>query len=219
MSDTEQKISIKNRAFTYNPQKLDRDDIPAINVDIAKENLLLFNKIAKANDFRFVLFWGTLLGAIRENGFIKHDFDIDVVSCDEDKLLDIIPLFQKEGFLFIRYYTSKARTMYSFSKDGVFIDVYIAKNAGADKYYLCGAKIPASFIDRTEFFSFIGENFLIPQEYEKILVMIYGKDWRIPQDKNGHFPLYMRRDFDQIFIQLFPKSLRNFIKKLLGLNK
>ena len=219
MSDTEQKIKIKGREFVYNPQRLDRDTSKKLDLDIAKSNLLLFNKIAKTNNFRFILFFGTLLGAIREHNFIKNDTDIDLVSNDEDTLLNIIPLFQKEGFLFIRYYSSKTRTVYSFSKDAVYMDVYIAKNISKNKYYLEGAKIPASFVDKTKIFSFIGENFLIPQEYEKILIMLYGKDWQIPQNKEGFFPILLRRDYVEIFIQMFPKSLRNFIKKIMGINK
>lgn len=219
MSDTEQKIKIKGREFTYNPQKLDRDTGKKLDLDIAKSNLLLFNKIAKANNFQFVLFCGTLLGAIREQNFIKNDTDIDLVSNDEKGLLDIIPCLQAEGFLFIRYYSSKTRTTYSFSKDGVYIDLYVAKQAGKNKYYLEGAKIPNSFVDDTECINFIGDYFLVPQEYEKILTLLYGRDWRIPQNKEGFFPILLRKDYDQIFIQMFPKSLRNFIKKILGLTK
>lgn len=219
MSDSEQKITIKNREFTYNPQKLDRDTEKKLDLEIAKSNLLLFNKIAKANKFRFILSFGTLLGAVREQNFIKNDTDIDVVATEEDELLNIIPFLQEEGFLFIRYYSSKTRTTYSFSKNGVYIDVYLAKKVGDDKYYLDGAKIPASFVENLDTIDFIGDVFLIPQEYEKMLIILYGKNWRVPQNKEGVFPITLRRDFDQIFIQLFPKSLRNFIKKLLGLTK
>ena len=81
MSDTEQKITIKNREFTYNPQKLEHNTNTAkLDINIAKSNLLIFNKIAIANDFRFILFFGTLLGAVREHDFIKNDTDIDVVE-------------------------------------------------------------------------------------------------------------------------------------------
>jgi len=219
MSDSEQKITIKDREFTYNPQKLDRDTGKKIDLEVAKSNLLLFNKIANLNNFRFILFCGTLLGAIREHDFIKNDTDIDLVSNDEECLLNIIPLLQKNGFLFIRYYSSKMRTTYSFSKDGVYIDVYIAKSVNENKYYLGGAKIPKSFIDSTQPFDFLGDSFFIPKEHEKILVMLYGKNWRIPQNKEGYFPLFLRRDFDQIFIRMIPKSLRNLIKKILGINK
>ena len=219
MSDTEQKIKIKGREFVYNPQKLDRATDIAIDANIAKSNLLLFNNIAKSHNFKFVLFFGTLLGAIREQNFIKNDTDVDIMSKDEEELLNMIPKLQEEGFLFIRHYEGEKRVLYSFLRQGVYIDVDIVRSAGKSKYYMAGAKIPSSFVDDLKVINFIGESFLIPQEYEKILVMLYGKDWRIPQNKAAYFPFILRRDYMQILIHMIPKKFRNFIKNILGLNK
>lgn len=219
MSDTEQKIKIKGREFVYNPQKLDRATDIAIDANIAKSNLLLFNNIAKSYNFKFVLFFGTLLGAIREQNFIKNDTDVDIMSKDEEELLNMIPKLQEEGFLFIRHYEGEKRVLYSFLRHGVYIDVDIVRSAGKSKYYMAGAKIPSSFVDDLKAINFIGESFFIPQEYEKILIMLYGKDWRIPQNKAAYFPFILRRDYMQILIHMIPKKFRNFIKSLLGLNK
>lgn len=219
MSDTEKKIKIKGREFIYNPQRLDRETDIAIDANIAKSNLLLFNNIAKSHNFKFVLFFGTLLGAIREQNFIKNDTDVDIMSKDEEELLNMIPKLQEEGFLFIRHYEGEKRVLYSFLRQGVYIDVDIVRNAGKNKYYLAGAKIPSSFVDDLKVINFIGESFFIPQEYEKILIMLYGKDWRIPQNKAAYFPFILRRDYMQILIHMIPKKFRNFIKSLLGLNK
>ncbi|MBP5406282.1 hypothetical protein J6Z19_03925 [bacterium] len=219
MSDTEQKIKIKGKEFRYTPQRLDRETDIAIDANIAKSNLLLFNSIAKSYNFKFVLFFGTLLGAIREQNFIKNDTDIDVVSKGEEELLNMIPALQGEGFLFIRYYAGEKRVLYSFLRQGVYIDVDIVRNAGKSKYYLAGAKIPSSFVDDLKVVDFIGESFFVPQEYEKIFIMLYGKDWRIPQNKAAYFPLILRRDYMQILIHIIPKKFRNFVKTLLGLNK
>lgn len=217
MSDSGQKITIKGQEFDYNPQKLDHDSCEKLDLEVAKNNLLLFNKVAKSHDFKFILFYGTLLGAIREQNFIKNDTDIDVVTTDEDGLLNIIRELQKEGFLFIRYYSSKARTMYSFLKNKVYIDVYLAKKVGKNSCYLSGSKIPSSFVEKCQTFDFIGESFLIPFEYERLLTILYGKDWRIPQNKPATFPIISRRDYVQLFIQFFPKSFRNWVKKIIGM--
>jgi len=48
---------------------------------------------------------------------------------------------------------------------------------------------------------------------------LYGKDWRIPQNKAAYFPFILRRDYMQILIHMIPKKFRNFIKNILGLNK
>ena len=215
MPDNERKIKIKGIEFDYNPQKLDRSVCSRLDIEVAKSNLLLFNKIAQAQNLGFVLFFGTLLGAIREKNFIKNDSDIDVVTSDEDGLLNIIPCLQENGFSFIRYYSSRTRTVYSFSRNGVYIDLYLAKKAGENKYFLEGAKIPTSFVEEFKTIDFLGESFAIPVEYEKILVMLYGKDWRIPQSREGFFPFILRRDYDQILIHMIPKGFRNFVKRIL----
>lgn len=218
----DQKIIIKGKEFYYTPQELTYENAKVIDVEIAKENLLLFNKVAKANDFKFILFFGTLLGAIRENHFIKHDIDIDIVTTDEDGLLNIIPQLQKEGFLFVRYYTKEAsHIIYSFSRNEVYIDVDIAKKAEKNMYYLEGAKIAASFIDKCINIDFLGESFLIPANYEKLFILLYGKDWKVPK-KNCPAILPNDHKIRSLFYKLadfFPKKLRNLVKNMFGIKK
>lgn len=208
----DQKIIIKGREFCYNPQELNYENAHIINVDVAQKNLLLFNEVAKTNNFKFILFYGTLLGAIREKGFIKYDTDIDVVTTDEDKILDIIPQLQQKGFIFIRYYVQDHTIIYSLSKDNVYIDIYVAQKVGANKYYLCNSKFPKTFIINLKQISFLGESFFIPAEYEKLFVLLYGKDWRIPK-KNC--PAYFHKNPIYSLADFFPKKWRNFVKKIL----
>ena len=125
-----EEIKIKGKCFNYEPEQLSYETSVVIDKDIARENLLLFKKIADRNNFNFLIFYGTLLGAIREHDFISHDIDIDVVTNDEDKLLEIIPELINNGFKFIRYESSPSlksyTTLYSFRRSSVYIDVYIA---------------------------------------------------------------------------------------------
>ena len=52
--------------------------IKPIDKVIAKENLFLLKDICDEAGLKFILFYGTLLGAIREHDFITHDEDIDL---------------------------------------------------------------------------------------------------------------------------------------------
>lgn len=213
----DQKITIKGRDFYYTPQKLTYENEHPIDVNVAKENLLLFNKVAKANDFEFILFFGTLLGAIREKGFIKHDTDIDLVTTNENKLLDIIPQLQQNGFKFVRYYVHEHNVIYSFSRNGVYLDVYLAEKNGSKEYFVSRLKIPKTFIENLKTISFLNDSFFISAKYEKFLILHYGKDWRIPK-KNFHGFANKPKLFYRL-ADFFPKKLRNFVKKILGIKK
>lgn len=58
---------------------------------IQLDMLIEFDRICKANNLKYQLFAGSLLGAIRHNGFIPWDDDVDVamLRSDYEKFLDI----------------------------------------------------------------------------------------------------------------------------------
>ena len=49
------------------------EGIKPLNKEIANENLKLLKEVCDRNHLTFLLFFGTLLGAVREHGFITHD--------------------------------------------------------------------------------------------------------------------------------------------------
>ena len=58
--------------------------IKRINKKIAHENLLILKRLCDEAGLKFILFYGSLLGAVREHDFITHDEDIDVVMYKSD---------------------------------------------------------------------------------------------------------------------------------------
>ena len=74
-----------------------RKEIWAISIDL----LFHFDEICKRHNLRYWLAYGTLLGAIRHNGFVPWDDDIDVCMLREDyeKLMSLSDEFKNPYFL------------------------------------------------------------------------------------------------------------------------
>ena len=89
--------------------------IQSIELEILKE----FDKICKKNNLRYVLTGGTLIGAIRHNGFIPWDDDIDIAMPRKDynKFIEI----QKKELNHNKYYFQSLETDKHYSSVGAKI--------------------------------------------------------------------------------------------------
>ena len=112
--------------------------IKRIDKKIAHENLLILKRLCDEAGLKFILFYGSLLGAVREHDFITHDEDIDVVMYKSDmpKFLNLLFDLRKEGFELARY---ERRGFLSIIRKGEYIDVYFygAYTQVPELWYLC----------------------------------------------------------------------------------
>ena len=147
--------------------------------------------------------YGTLLGFIRENGFIKTDDDIDVTICDPN--VDVYSLVQRliaSGFVFIHALMYHGRTrIVSVALNGISIDLYFRELSPDNSVYWCyGAYFDAKFTYpgeewnsckrvayplslQPEKYMIQGIQTYVPHDAEAHLVFEYGRDWRIPDAK------------------------------------
>ena len=179
----EEKIEIETKNGVYVCKK-DVDAVfvkfeKPINIEVATKNLLDLQKVCKAHNLEFTLMYGTLLGAVREKGFIPHDHDTDVVVTrdKEEKVLDMLFDLREIGLEVGRY----DETLVSFVRDGDFIDIYFLDKKGS-KYHTEGYVIPAHYLDNVIDYPFLGSTFKVPKNHEKLLAYLYGEDWRIPKE-------------------------------------
>ena len=81
--------------------------IQDIEIEIAREIV----RVCEKNDISFFTIGGTTLGAIRHNGFIPWDDDMDIGMCrkDYDRFLSVAPQQLSNGFI-IQHYQFEQRT-------------------------------------------------------------------------------------------------------------
>lgn len=86
----------------------------AVELDLLNE----FIAVCDTYNLRYSVFGGTLLGAIRHQGFIPWDNDLDVIMPrkDYDKLLEIAPSVFKHPYFFQTPATDNGRYFYFWSK-------------------------------------------------------------------------------------------------------
>lgn len=159
-----------------------------INQEASKYLLITLKRVLASHDIMIMPMFGTLLGAIREHGFIKNDTDVDVVIFAENitRVFDLQPELEK---LDIHLHCYVLPWIFTFEYQGATCDLYpIYESAWpwTSRYYLLMEKyINKKYFDATEDYELFGEIFKIPANPERLLTYLYGSTWRIPQSKKA----------------------------------
>ena len=174
-----------------------------------------FHRCCEENNIEYTLAFGTLLGAVREKGFIRHDLDIDVWVWHENRPKDMEGIMSKYGFKLDHSFmvdngNSGCEETYIYK--GVTIDVFYIYDAIDSLPYCCdfhpaeglatweksmdklgyvGARrIELPFNKERTMTDFYTLSFYIPNNYHDILSLRYGSDYMIPNPgwSNGANP-------------------------------
>jgi len=154
-----------------------------MNRDVARENLELFAQALNENGLDFFIFFGTLLGAVREGGFIEHDYDTDTVIMPKDRagLLDVVPVLGKAGFEFARCKNGLG-AIFTFMRREEFIDVYVAEEFRGFpwniRWNVDGTPISHDLLTTFARIEFLGMSLRAPRDSERAIVEMYGRDWK-----------------------------------------
>jgi len=188
-----------------------------LNPEHCKNNLLDYKKVMDKHEIRYGLMFGTLLGAIREGGFIPWDEDVDVFSLEEDrkKMLNALFDFEEYGFKVARYRENKkGHFLLSLIRDDDYIDTYFYKKNLNQRVYGDNG-IAAKYLNDTETIDLFDEKFPVPINPKEVLTILYGENWHIP-DKEGKPINYTReRKIKDFFIENFSSTYK-FTKMILG---
>lgn len=156
---------------------------------IALEAMKVSISILSKYNVKPFLMWGTLLGAIREHGFIPHDTDVDMGIKVEDvnSLERAIPELYSNEFKICRY---KKGYIYSFIYKGVICDFDVIRKAffpySLNFAFVLEQLFPKRFFLSLDKICFCGLDVYVPHNPESFLECRYGKDWRVPQKGTGH---------------------------------
>ena len=157
-----------------------------INPANALKLLKDIQKILKTHQMPYVLMEGTLLGAIREQNFIPHDTDIDIVIpyTEEFRFVDtVIPACKAAGFQVLRY---ERRLIISLLKYDEYIDFYMlvpfVEKLSFPKslLYRSYSYLHNLLFDRI-WIDFLDTKVPVPRQYKRVLKLRYGTHWRVPK--------------------------------------
>lgn len=168
--------------------------------------LRIFYDLTKEIRCSYWLHWGTLLGAFREKGFIKHDEDIDIGMFDTDISIALVDKMLQSGFVFLEAIVDKdfeGGYHLAFDYNGAKFDIYSFHKDIANRYCTCFTPVPYQHGKwgkvRSDIFDilhvsvplwdglveipFEGTTAYIPSNTDEILQIYYGKDYMIPMKK------------------------------------
>ncbi len=154
------------------------------------KNLLEMKSILDGMKIPFFLTHGALLGAYRENDFIKHDDDIDLDIFEEILLYHYDELcnnLMKAGFIIrgrnIKFRGQKGEKFNAY-REGEKIAVrgiYLDPNYENNKYRLTNVfQYLRKFHENPDVILFKGVTFMAPGPIEEFIIYCFGKNWKIP---------------------------------------
>jgi len=173
------EIMTDNGIYSYEEVEL-YEGRKLLNPEIGKKNLLDFKKVMEKHGIVFGLWFGTLLGAVREKNFIEYDEDIDIFVLNEDrqKVLNALFDLEKIGLKVARYNEKKG--LLSIIRDDEYIDIYFYRKVLNTRRMGINT-LEAKYLEHMDTLDFLGDVFPVPANVEEVLTVLYGEDWRVPK--------------------------------------
>jgi len=166
-----------------------------INTDKEKLNRTLeviANVLHEENINDWFIFFGTLLGIVRENSCIEGDDDLDImINCDYQQLRNAL---EKKGFDFMEGH-------YGIKNPDTILKSHPTQEFGSVDFYMCNVNESGDFhtpwhgvISTDSYVNIDAKTFVykewsstvlqLPNNYESKLINMYSPSWKVPQSKS-----------------------------------
>lgn len=225
-------IVAKDQTEIVNFQKL------PFNREVAEKVLCETNELFRTAGVNVFIISGTLLGCIRGGRILEHDKDFDFGVIGWEAQFDVAQALLKSQKYTFSTERLKGRNLFLLGAvhvpTGYAFDIFFFHDDG-DTYkhgiqfqleYTIHYKFTKFNLCETEF---LGQNFLIPDDYKLFLEENYGKDWQTPDpnyfvklespalaEKSGpNFAYSIRQEMlDMLGKRVEPKKGRIFLEKM-----
>lgn len=196
--------------YKYNIERQRNQLFIQNGINIMKE----FDHMMEDNGIRYVMVAGSLLGAVREKGLIRHDLDLDV-AVSGSAYKDVYALLTNNGFKLHHSFEVENSTLGredTFEKDGVTIDIFYIYETEENGMYICdffakpgtitweesmakygsvlARRVQIPFSKETVRTAFESIEVNIPKNYDEWLSKRYGRTYMTPDPNwvNGDNP-------------------------------
>ena len=187
---------------------------PPMDADVAKNLLLEAKEIMDRLGVKFFLRQGTCLGAVRDNGFISWDDDLDlgiVVGHNgftEQSIDPVLEAFRESGY-YVQAQRTDSLVTSTLLKNSIRIDLLFLSVIDEQIYHWPGIWFPVSLFEELKEINFLGERFLVPNPPEEYLRIKYGPDWQTPKQ------LGYAKDVVDNILEEPPLGIRKELKRFL----
>ena len=158
-----------------------RDRTPE-ELSVKKNEFLKICDILDQLNINYFLQTGVLLGAIREQNFIKWDWDVELAIFEEEIMPNATNLLNAlfdSGFEIINVNPFSSFFKINTKKRGTKFSLCGLKMSRKKWRYRSNWRYPASLFNNATSIDFLGNDYLAPYPPEAMLSFIYG-DWKTP---------------------------------------
>lgn len=166
-----------------------------------EKGLLDIIDILEKNKIYYFLQAGVVLGARRDDYFIKWDWDVEIGIFEKDFIKNYYlirkELLKKDFKIFHEIFgrDGKINVCRGFDEKSTIFELLSWKlNFFKTKYYRWHINIPAKFFKDNHTLNFLGRKFNCPGPVDEYLEYQYGEDWKVPKITSNKKE-YLTKDF------------------------